>query len=69
MSFDGRLATLKISNFSETRAGTYECVAKSDFGEVRTSTQVTYEKSCKRAIGVGANRTIAVFFFSRSACR
>ncbi|KAI6239670.1 hypothetical protein M3Y99_00559200 [Aphelenchoides fujianensis] len=28
MSFDGRVATLQIHNFNQTKAGTYECVAK-----------------------------------------
>lgn len=51
MTFDGRVATLQIRNFSSTRAGIYECIAKSDFGETRTSTQIVYEKSCEGAIG------------------
>jgi hypothetical protein len=45
MSFDGKTASLQISNFTSTKAGTYECVAKSEYGEIKSSTKVTFEKS------------------------
>lgn len=45
MSFDGKTASLQITNFNSTKAGNYECVAKSEFGEVKSSTRVTFEKS------------------------
>jgi hypothetical protein len=45
MAFDGKTASLQIVNFSSTKVGTYECVARSDFGETKSSTQVTFEKS------------------------
>lgn len=45
MSFDGKTASLQIINFNSNKAGTYECVAKNEFGEIKSSTQVTFEKS------------------------
>jgi hypothetical protein len=54
MSFDGKTASLQIINFNSTKAGTYECVARNDFGEIKSSTQVTFEKSGNKHISIPA---------------